>query len=120
MEYSKKEFGFPKNKNEVEFCLGPGYCLPRTYFEKFIELDIDKKMIELVHDEIRVPFFAHILGFKTVDTKICLDWFSKEEHEIFNCMKNEIKKEAIVRELGKENGRRVFHPYYKMIEITRN
>jgi len=88
-------------------CLGPGVCLPREFLEKYASTDVP----ELCHDELRLPLFAQILGFRLYDTGFYRKWFDKEEMKVFNCEKQEIKTAVITEELGKPSGRRVFHPY---------
>ena len=87
--------------------LGPGVCLPREFLEKYVSTDIP----DLCHDELRLPLFAQILGFRLYDTGFCEKWFDQNEMRIFNCEGQEVKTSTIRMELARPSGRRVFHPY---------
>jgi hypothetical protein len=87
--------------------LGPGYCLPRAFLERYCTIDVPA----ICHDELRLPLFGQILGFELRDTGFYKKWFDKNEQRVFNCMDMEIGRGVIVDELQKPDGRRVFHPY---------
>jgi len=111
LDYSKNKFGYKKDSFAS---LGPGTCMPKSFLKKYSKL----KIPELVHDELRIPLFGQILGFKLYDTGFYKSWFNKEEHKIFNCLDKEINISKINRELIKKNGRRVFHPYRKKLNLS--
>jgi len=93
--------------------LGPGVCLPREFLEAYASIDIP----ELSNDELRLPLFAQILGFRLHDTGFYRKWFDKEEMKVFNCEDQEIKTSIIREELSKASGRRVFHPYKRVFML---
>lgn len=90
--------------------LGPGCCLPRSFLERYCALDVPS----LCHDELRLPLFGQVLGFKLCDTGFYKKWFDGDEHRFFNCLDMEIDPAVIVAELEKNGGRRVFHPFRKL------
>lgn len=101
LSLARQEYGYC---DEPYGCLGPGYCLPRSFLDRYTAEDIP----ELCHDELRLPLFAQIFGFGPLDTGFAT--MSPEDWHFFNCEKNEIGMDIIMEE-GK-NGRRVFHPFY--------
>ncbi len=109
LDFVKKEYNYNK---EPYASLGPGTCLPREFLEKYSSAEVP----ELCHDEIRVPLFAQILGFSLYDTGFYKKWCDDNEKKFFNCYGKEINITIIKKELAKKSGRRVFHPYYKVIK----
>ena len=115
-----KLYVFAKNKfkyNQKPYaCLGPGYCFPKKFLDKYSKVSVPN----LVHDELRLPLFAQIFGFKTKDTGFSKSWFDRGEHKYFNCMgrKHLIDKNVIYSEFLKKNGRRAFHPYRDYLDIS--
>ena len=97
-------------KGEPYGCIGPGTTLPREFLEEYSRVNPP----ETVHDELRVPVFAQILGFKLYDTGFYPKWCDKKVQETFNALPVEIKLSVIKRELLKKNGKRIFHPYYRV------
>jgi hypothetical protein len=95
--------------------LGPGFCFPKKFLEKYSKLSLP----DLVHDELRVPLFAQILGFKFKDTGFSKSWFDREEHKYFNCMgrKHLIDRNLISKEFMKPKGRRAFHPFRDYLKL---
>lgn len=87
------------------------------FTKEFLEKYSTAKVPELAHDELRVPLFAQIFNIKMVDNKIQRGWFMKDEEKYFNCDKRDIDKKIIVNELKKEKGRRIFHPYKKLLNL---
>lgn len=97
-----------------EVCLGPGYCLPRAFLERYAETDVP----ELAHDELRLPLFARILGFRVADTEFYPRWFDVSEERFFNANGEEISEALIREELQRPAGRRAFHPFRKVFEMA--
>jgi len=96
-DYVRHEF----NYNQEPYAGSPcGAVLPRTFLEKYRDISVP----ELCHDELRLPLFSQILGFRLYDTG-----FYGEES--FFSWDKEIPAAAIEVELLKPLGRRVFHPY---------
>lgn len=77
--------------------------------------EFERKMV-LCHDEIRLPLYAEILGYKMYDTGF-LPKDKKEEEEYFNANGWEVKLTTILEEAKNPNGRKVFHPYRKIINL---
>ena len=107
LSFVKKHFSY----NQVPHAsLGPGLCVPKEFLKKYSEIDVP----DLVHDEIRIPLFAQILGFTLKDTGFCKAFFSKEEYVFFNCNGSPrwfITPKTVLQERKKADGRKVFHPY---------
>jgi hypothetical protein len=95
-------------------CLGPGYCLPREFLRRYADLDVP----ELGHDELRLPLYGRLLGFRLVDTGFYPAWFDPEGEKFFNANGDEIEKARIRSELSLAGGRRVFHPYRQVFEYS--
>lgn len=106
LDFVKKKFKYNKKPYASLF---PGPCLPRKFIEKYTETSIP----ELCHDELRVPLFAQVLGFKLYDTGFKKrKWPTEHEEKFFNChSRGDIKVEVLRKELSKASGRRVFHPF---------
>lgn len=86
-------------------CLGPGYCLPKEFLEKYSKIT----PMQTCHDELRVPLYAQALGFKVYDTKFKENWFSSDE-KYFNCSNKDISWSTLRKERKNRKGRRAFHP----------
>jgi hypothetical protein len=112
LEYAKKRYGY---EDEPYGCIGTGPCIPRRFLEEYSEI----KVPELVHDELDYPLFAQIFGIRLYDTGF-FRWFDEDWYRFFNAEKMEIKKADILSELGKRDGRRVFHPYYREWDLPIN
>lgn len=93
---------------EPLLCLGPGYCLPRSFLESLSRL----VMPELSMDELRLPLAAQILGFNISDTRLCRSFQMEEEVRVFNTIKKEVPISTVVQELEQMRGRRAFHPVF--------
>jgi hypothetical protein len=94
---------------------GPGACFSKKFLEAYSSI----KIPELCHEEVRVPLFGQIFGFKLYDTGLSKDWSDENEYQIFNCKGDpEIKYSKIKEELRNPAGRRAFHPYKKLIILS--
>lgn len=111
LNYAKKNFDY---KKEPFASLGPGTCLPKKFLSEYSKIHVP----ELVHDELRIPLFGQIFGFKLYDTGFYRSWFNSQEEKIFNCIPKDIKLGKIKEELAKKYGRKVFHPYRKIINLN--
>lgn len=107
-----KQHNFP---DPINVCLGPGPVFPRSFLEAFARYP---RPSQLVHDEIRLPIYAQMLGYDLTDTKFYMRWFDDIEKRQFNCVNREIDDKVIENELLKPNGRRVFHPYRKAVPAS--
>jgi hypothetical protein len=93
--------------------LGPGTCVPKKFLEAYSKIDVP----ELAHDELRLPLFGQILGFKLYDTGFYGKWFDRKDEMLFNCDGNEISINAIKNEICNASGKRVFHPFRKQFDL---
>ncbi len=94
-------------------CLGPGYCFPREFLRRYADLEVP----ELGHDELRLPLFGRLLGFRIVDTGFYPKWFDPPGEKFFNANGDEIGDGQIRSELARADGRRVFHPYRRVFDL---
>jgi len=108
----EKLLAFVKDKYnynmELYACIAGGACFPKAFIEKYSATDIP----ELCNDEARLPLFAQIFGFKLYDTGI-YNRFNVDEFKYFN-LKQQINTQIILKEISTVEGKRVFHPYYKV------
>jgi hypothetical protein len=93
---------------EPLLCLGPGYCVPRSFLESFSKF----VMPEMSMDELRLPLAAQILGFNLSDTRLCRSFHMEDEVRVFNTVKQEVLLSTVVQELEQMRGRRAFHPVW--------
>ena len=100
---AKEQLGY---RGSPYACVGPGYSLPR----KFLELYSHSGAGDIGHDELRLPLFAQLFGFRLIDTRFYTGWTEPEGESLFNADAQEIDVHRIKSELAKPNGRRVFHP----------
>jgi hypothetical protein len=105
--YLRSRFGC---NGGLTVCLGPGYCLPRAFLDRYSE----EQPPDFPHDEARLPGFARALGFATADTGFYPKWFDSEVETTFNADSAEILDETILREISSPRGRRAFHPYRRV------
>ena len=87
-------------------CLGPGYCVPRSFLEEFAALEVP----ELGHDESRLPMSAQLMGFPLADTGFYPRWFDSGTERLFNASDVELDPRTVLEELDRPGGRRAFHP----------
>ncbi len=103
----RRDYGYDQ---EPFSCIAGGACFPREFIERYSRLEIPP----LVNDEARLPLFAQILGFPLGDTGF-YSHLPSANHQFFN-LKKTIPTARIRRELGKSDGWRVFHPYYRVFD----
>ena len=95
----------------MKICLGPGYCLPKAFLERYAAADVP----EVGNDEMRLPYFGELFGFELRDTGFYGRWFDTEIEKVFNANGDEIPDELILEALGEQDGRRAFHPYRRLL-----
>jgi hypothetical protein len=110
-EHARRAFGY---RGQPYACLGPGACLSRDFLERYAATPI----LELGHDELRIPLFAQIFGIEVCDTGFYRSWSDPRENEYFNADSREIDTAVILREIAKVNGRRSFHPFRRILDIS--
>ncbi len=103
LNHAREKYGYQKKPYA---CICGGAYFPRRFLEKYSQLSIP----ELCHDELRMPLYAQILGFKLCNTGF-RRWNSQEDNQYFNAKNIPLKLAAIKKELKKSNGRRAFHPW---------
>jgi hypothetical protein len=108
-EFAKQNLDF---EGDGYGSLGPGLCYPESFLERYNQVEIP----DLCNDELRLPFIAKALGFEVMDTGFFKKWFSKKELKYFNCNNIEISLESMMKQYKKKNGRRVFHPFRKLLD----
>ncbi len=88
-------------------CFFPGPAFPHAFLSAYSAVTVPS----YCHDELRLPFFAQLLGFAVCDTGFCKEWSSPEERKYFNCNGIDIEHSTIETELKERFGRRAFHPF---------
>lgn len=107
LNYVKDRFNYDQ---EPYACLTAGLCMPRTFLEKYSSIEIPEILHNYIHDELRVPLFGQIFGFKLYDTNFAVGWLNEDDYNFFNCVNRPIWLHTMASELAKPSGRRVFHP----------
>ena len=93
-------------------CQGPANAFSKAFLDRYAQEDIP----ELMHEELRLPLFAQAYGFELTGLPhIYREIQHKKDMRYFNCEKILIKKKVIRWELLKPSGRKVFHPYQKLL-----
>lgn len=108
LNYVKEKYNYEK---EPFSSLGAAMTLPRSFLEKYSRMKIPAQ----VHDELRLPLFAQIMGYKLYNTGFYKH--QKNERRYFNLLAQQIKIGTIKQELKKPRGRRVFHPYRTYLNL---
>jgi hypothetical protein len=106
--YAREHWG---HAGEPYACVGVGPCFPRAFLAEYAALDAP----ELGHDELRLPLFAAILGYRVVDTGFRHSWHGDHDDAFFNASGQAIQEAAIVAELRRPEGRRAFHPVREIV-----
>ena len=97
-------------------CSAVGPVLPRAFLARYADMDAP----ELCHDELRLPLFAQLLGFRLADTGFRRRWHDEVEDRIFNTTAGAIDPEVVRAELSDPAGRRAFHPFRESLRsVTR-
>lgn len=109
LKYAKDQFEYNK---QPYASLGGGPCLPKFFLEKFSAVHVP----DLCNDELRLPLFGQIFGFRLLDTGLYQKWFDPETEKFFNCHGNEIPLSLIKNELKRKGGRKSFHPFRKRLK----
>jgi hypothetical protein len=103
LAYARSTWGYD---GEPHASWGGGPVFPRRFLEKIAAIEIP----HLSTQEIRIPVFAQIFGFRIVDTGLRRGWDDPVEDRYFNLNSREIDRATIMAELAKPDGRRAFHP----------
>ncbi|TSC57438.1 MAG: Uncharacterized protein Greene041619_1170 [Candidatus Peregrinibacteria bacterium Greene0416_19] len=105
MRYARERHGY--HRQDPLCCFGPGCCFPKTFLEAFSRIHVPDSSI----DEVRIPLFAQILGFRMQGTRLCPTWYDMDDFKLFNTNQVNVPLDALRRELATPGGRRVFHPF---------
>lgn len=97
-------------RGEPFVCKAGGLTVPRGFLADYCRLEVP----ELCNDEIRVPLYGQILGYELSDNGY-LDLFSETDRKHFSLWGDHVGTRDIRRELARKDGRRVFHPYEKVL-----
>jgi hypothetical protein len=109
--YMKGKYGLEQQKY---VCLGPGPLLPRQFLEKFAMTDD----IEWVHEEITLPAYAEVFGFKLIDHGMHPGFKITPEEKYFSCRDGYAPSNEDIKEQMKiSHGRRTFHPVKQMVTL---
>ncbi|HCC23155.1 TPA: hypothetical protein DF272_03180 [Candidatus Falkowbacteria bacterium] len=109
LKYAKDRFGYNKQSYAS---LGPGLCLPKNFLDKFSSIHVP----DLSNDEVRLPLFGQIFGFRLFETGFYPKWSDPNIMKFFNCHGDEIPLNRIKKELKRKGGRKSFHPYRKRLK----
>lgn len=109
LTHARDDYGYD---GEPYGCVGPGPCFPRAFVEAYAAIDPPV----LCNDELRLPLFAQILGFRLADTRLRSSWRGEREHQLFHFRAAEIPIDTIRAELAKPDGWRAFHPVRARID----
>ena len=102
LAHVRQTYGY---QGEPQFCLGPGFCLPRAFLEGYARLQVP----ELAHDELRLPLYGQVLGHELYRTGFC-PGLPPKGMRVFNCARQPIRPQVVQAELGRADGHRAFHP----------
>ena len=101
---------------ELYVCLFIIACFPRKFLSEYADIG----NTELGFLEYKIPTIANHLGFSFYSNAQTEPWWAKDpmsksaqdSEKVLNAVSKEIPLDVIKSELSKDNGRRVFHPYY--------
>lgn len=110
LEYVKDRYGY--TDNPALCCLYIFVVLPRIFFEKYLE--VENKEIGML--EYKDPIYAKIFDIPFFTKDLGVLWHDNEGQKPLNAIPEEIPVDYIQDELQKENGYRLFHPYFKTWE----
>ena len=85
---------------------------PRIFFDKY--LTVKNKEVGML--EYKIPTYAKIFGIPFYKKDIGVKWYGGEPKPL-NAIPQEISEEYIKEQLTKQDGWRIFHPYFKMWEL---
>lgn len=108
MNYVDKEYNYRK---KLKCCLFILEIFPRSFFEQWSKVK-DKEVGML---EYRIPTFAEIFHTPVFQKDVGVWWFNKKAYEgktPMNARALEIEKKYIEKQLRKNDGYRIFHPYF--------
>ena len=101
-EHVAEELGY---EGETYACIGPGMTLSRAFLEDYAACAVP----EYSNEEVRVPLFAHALGYDVEDTGLT-EIFGYHEDEYFNAMNREVDVETARAMVERPDGRDALHP----------
>ena len=106
--FKEKVEVFYNIKLEDYAMLGPGLCMPRNFLE---DLNNAKLFEAEISDELKIPVWAQVFGYKLVSNNFYRTWFSSLELNFFNSNIIDVNPDTVKKEMNKAKGRRAFHPF---------
>lgn len=113
LEYIKSSYNY---EGEKLCCLFIFQIMPRIFFEKYLTVK-DREVGML---EYKIPMYAKIFGIPFYEKDLGVYWSDLEgklEEKPLNAWPVEIPKSFVESEINKENGFRIFHPFFEKWEI---
>lgn len=105
-KYVKNNYNYNGHLFQCLFIL---QIFPRIFFEKYLKI----KNSQLGFLEYKIPTYAKIFKIPFYEKDMGVRWFDKRDRPL-NAVPEEINQTYIKNELCKNNGWRIFHPYYKI------
>ncbi|MBP9738327.1 hypothetical protein KBD20_01425 [Candidatus Saccharibacteria bacterium] len=121
-----REFSYEKFQHYIEVnhglarqkyvCQGPGTLVPKRFLYDWSK----EPDVNFVHEEILLPAYAEVFGYKIIDHGMHPGIFAPpEQDKYFNCRAvTDVSIDDIISELKTKGGRRAFHPVKNAIKIT--
>jgi len=85
---------------------------PRIFLDKY--LTVKNKEVGML--EYKIPTYAKIFGIPFYKKEVGVEWYD-DELKPLNAIPKEISEEYVKEQLAKQDGWRIFHPYFKKWEI---
>ena len=100
--------------HEPVCCLFVLEVFPRIFFEKYLKI----KNKEFGMLEYKVPIYSEIFNIPFFEKDLGVHWWGNVKTMPMNAEPTEIETRYINKELGKKNGWRIFHPYFKKWNLS--
>ena len=110
LNYVNNNYNYKKVDHPI--CLFIFQIFPRVFFEKY--LTVKNRIIGML--EYKIPIYSEIFKIPSYKKDLGILWFSYPKRYPLNAKSCEIEKSYITKELKKDNGWKIFHPYYKVWE----
>lgn len=111
LDYVEKEYSY----TDIPYCCQFIFeIFPKEFFSEYSNV----KNKELGMLEYKIPIYAKIFGLNIIEKDLGVHWWQKDQETLpLNADTREIKDKLIKEELEKENGWRIFHPYFKQWKL---
>jgi hypothetical protein len=115
-EFLCNEFNY---KDELFACLFIVICYPRIFLEKYVNAGCP----EVGFLEYKIPTMAHIFGIPICRNHDFEPWWRENpatrnipwHQRVLNAASQEIPRSVILQELASSNGKRLFHPVFRIL-----